>query len=278
LELNEIQHILTERDVLTAASSSWLVRLLYAFQDPKYVYLAMEYVPGGELFYYIRLYGNLSTEITRFYCAEIILVIEYLHSRNLIYRDLNPENILLDSEGHLKLTDFGFAKFVIDRTWTMCGTPSYLAPEVVAGNGHGRAVDWWSLGILLFEMLAGYPPFIEEDPLKLFSKIREPEALIYPEYFTVESIDLIKKLLVVDPTRRFGMLRRGVLDIKLHPFFNSIDWVIISERSIRAPIKPKIPSPSDNSNNLSEFTECAVGDLREDIPVPQEIQQIFDSF
>jgi len=273
----QVEHVLNEKNLLNSIDHPGIVKLYNTWNDPNNLYLLMEYVPGGELFYYIRLYGNLSTEITRFYCAEIILVIEYLHSRNFIYRDLKPENILLDSEGHLKLTDFGFAKFVIDRTWTMCGTPSYLAPEVVAGNGHGRAVDWWSLGILLFEMLAGYPPFIEEDPLKLFSKIREPEALIYPEYFTVESIDLIKKLLVVDPTRRFGMLRRGVLDIKLHPFFNSIDWVIISERSIRAPIKPKIPSPSDNSNNLSEFTE-SVGDLREDIPVPQEIQQIFDSF
>jgi len=160
----------------------------------------------------------------------------------------------------------------------MCGTPSYLAPEIIAGNGHGRAVDWWSFGILFFEMLAGYPPFIDDNPSYLFSKIREPETIAYPEFFTLESIDLIKKLLVVDPTRRYGMLRRGVLDIKLHPFFSSIDWAVISERKLPAPIKPRISSPTDNPSEFPDDKSGGVGDLIEDIPVPQEIQQIFDSF
>jgi serine/threonine protein kinase len=188
-----VEHVLNEKSLLSTIDHPGIIKLYTTWNDLNNLYLLLEYVPGGELFYYIRLYGQLTLEMTRFYCAEIILILEYLHSRNFIYRDLKPENILLDCDGHLKLIDFGFAKFVIDRTWTMCGTPSYLAPEIIAGNGHGRAVDWWSFGILFFEMLAGYPPFIDDNPSYLFSKIRQPETIVYPDFFTLETIDLIKK-------------------------------------------------------------------------------------
>ena len=115
----------------------------------------MEYVSGGELFTFIRNQGGLDANTARIYAAEIVLVIEYLHQRHIIHRDLKPENLLVDKRGHLKLTDFGFAKTVTDKTWTMCGTPEYIAPEIIQGKGHDRAVDWWSLGILIFEMLVG---------------------------------------------------------------------------------------------------------------------------
>jgi len=258
-----------------------IVRLFGTCSDVTYLYLLMEYVPGGELFTYIRQYGKLNVNIAKFYASELVLIIEYMHSRNIIYRDLKPENILLDIDGHVKLTDFGFAKYVQDRTWTICGTPDYLAPEVIAGNGHGKAVDWWSLGILIFEMLAGHPPFTDENALDvgLFAKIREPERLVYPEMFPHEAVDLLKRLLVVDPTRRLGMMRRGILDIKLHPFFNGIDWSGITERKTPPPIKPKI----SGSYDISNYTQCkqdsaVTVDMEEDIPVPPDIQQFFDEF
>jgi protein kinase X len=275
----QVEHIQNEKSVLSTIDHPGIVKLYATWSDPIYLYLLLEYVPGGELFTYIRLNGKLTYETTRFYAAELVLIIEYLHSRNIIYRDLKPENILLDNDGHVKLTDFGFAKFVVDRTWTMCGTPDYLAPEIIAGNGHGKAVDWWSLGILIFEMLAGYPPFTDDNALNLFAKIREPERLVYPDFFHQDVVDLLKKLLVVEPARRFGMSHRGVLDIKLHPFFSSMDWGGITERKVPAPIKPKVTSSGDISN-YSKFKQdsVAVGDIKEDIPVPPEIQQLFDSF
>ena len=125
------------------------------FQDPKHVYLLEEYVIGGELFSHLRRAGRFSNEMTKFYTAEITLALEYLHNLQIVYRDLKPENLLLDHNGHIKIADFGFAKIVQDRTWTLCGTPEYLAPEIIQSKGHTKAVDWWALGILVFEMLAG---------------------------------------------------------------------------------------------------------------------------
>ena len=127
-----------------------------AFQDNTNLYMLLEYVVGGELFSHLRRAGRFTNDMTRFYASEIVLAIEYLHSKNIVYRDLKPENLLLDHNGHIVLTDFGFAKRIDDRTWTLCGTPEYLAPEIIQSKGHGKAVDWWALGILIFEMLAGY--------------------------------------------------------------------------------------------------------------------------
>lgn len=125
------------------------------FQDDTNLYMLLEYVVGGELFTHLRRAGRFTNDMTRFYASEIVLAIEYLHSKDIIYRDLKPENLLIDHQGHIKITDFGFAKKVVDRTWTLCGTPEYLAPEIIQSKGHGKAVDWWALGILIFEMLAG---------------------------------------------------------------------------------------------------------------------------
>jgi len=280
----QIEHVQNEKNVLASVRHPNIVRLFGSTNDSENLYLVMEYIPGGELFTYIRRFGKLNFGTVKFYVAELVLVLEYLHSRNLIYRDLKPENILLDSEGNVKLTDFGFSKFVTDRTWTMCGTPDYLAPEVIAGQGHGKAVDWWSLGILVFEMLAGYPPFTDENTLGLFAKIREPGLLVYPEFFPPEAVDFIRNLLVVDPTRRLGMTRRGVLDIRAHPFFNGIDWNGIAERKTPAPLKPKLKGPEDTSNyscGTESMGNSALNDVpvtQQDLPVPEEVQQFFNTF
>jgi serine/threonine protein kinase len=140
-------------------------------QDAAKLYMLCEYVPGGELFSYLRREGQLPERAARFYAAEIVLALEYLHSLSVLYRDLKPENLLLTAAGHVKITDFGFAKVVADRTYSLCGTPEYLAPEIIQSAGHGRGVDWWALGILLFEMLAGFPPFYADTPNGIYQKI-----------------------------------------------------------------------------------------------------------
>ena len=157
--LKQQEHVRNEREILSQCRHPFIVNLYTTFQTEDDVHFIMEYVSGGELFTAIKKYGGLDSYAARIYAAEIILVIEYLHENHVVHRDLKPENLLIDKLGHLKLTDFGFAKNVTDKTWTMCGTPEYIAPEIIRGKGHGKGVDWWSLGVLIFEMLAGYVVF-----------------------------------------------------------------------------------------------------------------------
>ncbi|XP_071403289.1 cAMP-dependent protein kinase catalytic subunit PRKX [Centroberyx affinis] len=171
IRLKQEQHVHNEKEVLTEVNHPFLIRLFWTHHDERFLYMLMDYVPGGELFSYLRSRGRFSNATGLFYTAEIVCAIEYLHAKEIVYRDLKPENILLDGEGHIRLTDFGFAKKLTDRTWTLCGTPEYLAPEVIQSKGHGRAVDWWALGILIFEMLAGYPPFFDDNPFGIYQKI-----------------------------------------------------------------------------------------------------------
>lgn len=156
VRLKQVEHISCERSILGAVDHPGIVNLFCTFQDNLNIYMLLEFVQGGELFSHLRRAVRFSADVTRFYAANIILVLEYLHNRNLIYRDLKPENLLLDAHGYLKVTDFGFAKYVPDRTFTLCGTPEYLAPEIINSAGHGKAADWWAFGVLLFEMLCGY--------------------------------------------------------------------------------------------------------------------------
>ncbi|KAH8868372.1 cAMP-dependent protein kinase catalytic subunit PRKX [Schistosoma japonicum] len=145
----------------------FIVKLYWTGHDAKFLYMLFEYVCGGELFKYLREVGHFTSETTRFYTSEIILALKYLHSLHIIYRDLKPENLLLDYSGHLKMTDFGFAKHVKDRTYSLCGTPEYLAPEILQGKGHNHAADWWTTGIIIYEMLVGRPPFYDENDNRL---------------------------------------------------------------------------------------------------------------
>ncbi|XP_067841800.1 putative serine/threonine-protein kinase PRKY isoform X3 [Heptranchias perlo] len=156
IRLKQEQHVHNEKSILTEIHHPFLIKLYWTHHDERFLYMLMEYVPGGELFSYLRNLGRFNNSTGLFYSAEIVCAIEYLHAKDIVYRDLKPENILLDREGHIKLTDFGFAKKLVDRTWTLCGTPEYLAPEVIQSKGHGRAVDWWALGVLMFEMLSGW--------------------------------------------------------------------------------------------------------------------------
>lgn len=272
----QMDHIVNEKQLLAQLKYPGIVQLFSTFVTADSLMLLMEYVPGGELFYYIRKFGRLSEDVARFYVAELVLTILHLHERQIVYRDLKPENILLDSGGHLKLADFGFAKRVVDKTWTMCGTPDYLAPEIITGRGHDTAVDWWSLGVLIFEMLAGYPPFTDKDMGTLFRKIQEPERLLLPPDFSQEAADLVRRLLVVDPSRRLGNIHPDVSDIQTHPWFRPINWETIRLRSQPGPIIPFLPNPSEIA--LQEHQDPNEQPPPAPLPIPDDVQRLFDRF
>ncbi|TPX47991.1 hypothetical protein SeMB42_g03136, partial [Synchytrium endobioticum] len=247
VRLKQVEHTINEKTILEQLRHPFLVNLFGVFQDSQNLYLVLEYVQGGELFTYLRKSGRFPTAVGRFYCAQVVLAFEFLHERNIIYRDLKPENLLIDSKGNIKITDFGFAKYVPDVTWTLCGTPDYLAPEIIQAKGYGKAVDWWALGVLLYEMLAGHPPFYDEDHFKLYEKILAGK-LRFPGHFDPDAKDLVRKLLTADLTRRFGNLRGGAADIKAHKFFYGVDWKALVEGRIHPPFIPKSAGPSDTSN------------------------------
>lgn len=247
IRLKQEQHVHNEKSVLEEVSHPFLVKLFWTCHDDRFLYMLMEFVPGGELFSYLRNRGRFCNAAGLFYAAEIVCALAYLHAREIVYRDLKPENILLDRDGHVKLTDFGFAKKLVDRTWTLCGTPEYLAPEVIQSKGHGRAVDWWALGILIFEMLSGFPPFFDDNPFGIYQKILAGK-IDFPRYLDFNVKDLIKKLLVVDRTRRLGNMKNGAEDVKRHRWFRLVDWDAVPQRKLKPPIVPKVRGEGDASN------------------------------
>ncbi|VEN46442.1 unnamed protein product, partial [Callosobruchus maculatus] len=206
IRLKQVEHVKNEKHVLQEIRHPFIVNLLWSDRDDICIYMLFEYVCGGELFSYLRNAGRFSTSTGNFYSAEIVSALDYLHSKNIVYRDLKPENLLLDSEGHLKITDFGFAKKLTDRTWTLCGTPEYLAPEIIQSKGHNKAVDWWALGVLIYEMLVGYPPFYDDNPFGIYEKILSGK-IEWPKHLDPIAKDLIKKLLVHDRTKRLGNMK-----------------------------------------------------------------------
>ncbi|KAI8335919.1 camp-dependent protein kinase 10 [Chlamydoabsidia padenii] len=247
VRLKQVEHINSERYVLSHVAFPFIVELHCTFQDQQCLYMVMGYVQGGELFRHLRKAGRFGNDTTKFYAAEIILAIEYLHSKDIIYRDLKPENLLLDREGHIKITDFGFAKTVTDRTWTLCGTPEYLAPEIIQSKGHGKAVDYWALGVLIFEMLAGYPPFYDDNHFGIYERILGGKVQ-YPGYLESSAKDLLKRLLVIDRTRRLGNLKGGADDVKMHKWLRGTDWLGLLKKTTRAPLIPAYSSDQDTSN------------------------------
>lgn len=247
VRLKQCEHTVNEKHILEKLDFPFLVGMLGTFQDSSNIYIVLEYVQGGELFSYLRRSGRFANHVARFYAAEVVLAFEDLHSKDIIYRDLKPENLLIDAEGHIKITDFGFAKVVPDQTWTLCGTPDYLAPEIIQSKGYGKAVDWWSLGILIYEMIAGHPPFFADDPFKLYEKILICK-LKFPPHFDPVAKDLVKRLLTTDLTKRFGNLKAGPEDIKTHKWFQGLDWEKLKCLEIPAPYIPKVTSPGDTCN------------------------------
>lgn len=215
--------------------------------DVKYLYMVLEYVVGGEFFTHLRRAGRFDHTAAKFYASQIILVFEYMHLSDYIYRDLKPENLLLDKLGYFKITDFGFAKKVTFKTYTLCGTPEYIAPEVLLNKGHGKGVDWWTLGILLYEMMVGQPPFVDDDPMEIYKQILAGKVT-FPRNFDKNGKSLVKKLLVADLTKRYGCLKDGADDVKSHKWFHGFDWEQLISKKIIAPIIPTIAGDADTSN------------------------------
>jgi len=224
----------------------------------------MDYINGGELFFHLQKEKRFTEDRVRFYAAEIVAGLEYLHSAGVIYRDLKPENLLLTHEGHIVMTDFGLSKEGLhdrdDRTGTFCGTPEYLAPEVLEGKGYGKAVDWWSFGTLMYEMLTGLPPFYCEDVQQMYTKIMTAE-LETPDTVSAAAADLLSQLLDRNPETR---LQDPPL-IKKHPFFAPLDFDRLIKKQIQPPFVPEVRGEDDTSNIDSMFTEEPVS-IEEDEP------------
>jgi len=247
LQMKQLEHIQSEKNILMQITYPFVVNLFGTFQDDQSLYMVFEFVCGGEFFTLLRNEDKLPNDQAAFYGTEIALTLGFLHNLNIVYRDLKPENLLIDKEGHLKITDFGFAKIVEDRTWTLCGTPDYIAPEIIRNKGHNKGADWWAFGVLLFEMLAGYPPFYDESGgFGTYKKILKGNVE-YPDWFAIDAVDLISKLLVADITKRYGNLRAGAKDIMHHRYFAGIDWDGARKKAIQVPMIPDIEGEDDTS-------------------------------
>ncbi|OXV10798.1 hypothetical protein Egran_01440 [Elaphomyces granulatus] len=278
---SEVAHTLAERSVLAQINNPFIVPLKFSFQSPEKLYLVLAFVNGGELFHHLQREQRFDINRARFYTAELLCALECLHGFKVIYRDLKPENILLDYTGHIALCDFGLCKLDMkdeDRTNTFCGTPEYLAPELLQGNGYTKSVDWWTLGVLLYEMLTGLPPFYDENTNNMYHKIMQ-EPLTFPSQDIVPAAarDLLMRLLDRDPQRRLGA--NGAADIKAHHFFSNIDWRKLLQRKYEPSFKPNVVDARDTANFDSEFTSEAPTDSYVEGPVlSQTLQQQFEGW
>ncbi|KAI9723381.1 MAG: cAMP-dependent protein kinase catalytic subunit [Candelaria pacifica] len=255
VRMKQVEHTNDERRMLQEVKHPFLITLWGTFQDSKNLYMVMDFVEGGELFSLLRKSQRFPNPVAKFYAAEVTLALDYLHSMHIIYRDLKPENLLLDRHGHLKITDFGFAKRVPDITWTLCGTPDYLAPEVVASKGYNKSVDWWSLGILIFEMLCGFTPFWDGgSPMKIYENILKGKVK-YPPYIHPDAQDLLQQLITPDLTKRLGNLHGGSKDVMQHPWFAEVTWERLAKKDIDAPYVPPVRGGIGDSSQFDKYPE-----------------------
>jgi len=260
----QVQHVRNEKEVLKKIKHPFLISLADCWKDSHNLYFLFPFHCGGELFTYMRMYDRLSASFVRFYSAEIVSALSYLHNINIAYRDLKPENILLDREGHTIITDFGFSKMMTGPSWTMCGTPEYLAPEILQGKSHNKAVDWWSLGILMYEMLIGQPPFIDSSLMGLYEKIIACNIDWKEHLANIDdnTKDFIQKLLQTDEKLRLGSGCGGPREIQDHKYFSGINWSDVQNKCLPPPLVPNVNSDEDtryfnfyqeNDINIEDF-------------------------
>ncbi|XP_029921121.1 cGMP-dependent protein kinase 1-like isoform X7 [Myripristis murdjan] len=251
LDTSQQGHILSERRIMMEAHSPFTVRLYRTFRDSKYLYMLLEACLGGELWTLLRDRGSFDDSTTRFYTGCVIEALAFLQCRGIVYRDLKPENIILDQRGYAKLVDFGFAKKVGlgKKTWTFCGTPEYVAPEIILNKGHDCSADCWSLGILIFELLSGSPPFSGSDPMKTYNIIlRGIDMVEFPKKITKSAANLIKRLCRDNPSERLGNQKNGVKDIQKHKWFEGFNWEGLRQGTIDSPFTPTVDGPLDSRN------------------------------
>jgi len=242
VDRGEVEHTRAEKNILMKINHPFLMRLHYSFQSTDKLYLVMDFINGGELFFHLQNERRFPNERACFYAAEICLGIAHLHSAGIIYRDLKPENLLLDTNGHIKITDFGLSKEGLQdnqRTKTFCGTPEYLAPEVLEGKSYTKAVDWWSVGTLIFEMLTGLPPFYCDDVQKMYT-MKLTAELTVPDYVDEAAKDIIQRFLDRNPDTRLKDLE----EIKGHPWFSWIDWDLLFRKEMEPPYIPHVDKES----------------------------------
>jgi len=240
----KVRHTKTERNVMTQLRHPFIMQLHFAFQSGGKLYLVMDYFSGGDMFFHLSRERRFSIPRARFYAAEIVLAIEALHAEGFIYRDLKPENVLLGADGHLCLTDFGLSKESVqdnELVHTFVGTTEYLAPEILRQRGYTKAVDWWSLGVLLYEMVVGSPPFYSKNRQLTFRLILSAE-LNFPEGMDAQCVHLIRALLTREPKKRLGSGSHGAADVRAHPFFESIDWASLMTKTLPPPFVPQTSS------------------------------------
>ncbi|KAI9009529.1 kinase-like domain-containing protein [Gaertneriomyces semiglobifer] len=280
VERAEVAHTLAERTVLAKLQHPFIVPLKFSFQTPDKLYLVLAFVNGGELFHHLQREGKFDEDRAKFYAAELLCALECLHGYNIIYRDLKPENILLDYTGHIALCDFGLCKLNMkdgNKTNTFCGTPEYLAPELLLGQGYTKVVDWWTIGILLYEMITGLPPFYDENTNEMYKKILT-EELRFPEDVSPAAKDLLRQLLNRDPLKRLGA--NGADEIKRHAFFADLNWARLLARKYPPPFRPNVTSATDTSNFDEEFTSEVPQDSLVDASshLSETVQQQFAGF
>lgn len=257
------EHTKAERTILEEVQHPFIVKLFYAFQTFDRLFLILDYVPGGELFFHMANQCMFPEDVAIFYTAQLVLALEHLHSLGIIYRDLKPENCLLDRLGNIVLTDFGLSKVGLEeasdrKTNTICGTTEYMAPEILREHSYDISVDWWSLGIMLYDMLTGMPPYRGNNRKKLYDTIMK-RKLFLPNYLTPSAKDILGKLLKKSPASRLGSDQRGgVQAIKSHSFFRSINWDSLYAKELTPPIVPVLTSHGDTSNFDKMFTSLTV--------------------
>jgi len=273
---NQKTHVKTERNILIEVNHPFVIKMAYAFQNERKLFFALEYCPGGELFNLLQKKRTFSEDNARFYAAQIVLALEHLHSKDIVYRDLKPENVLIDKDGYIRLTDFGLSKRGISGNrgaTSVCGTPEYLAPEILFRMGHGKAVDWWTLGAILYEMLTGLPPFYTPNREELFERIKF-STLKYPSHLSPSAKSLLEGLFKKDPEKRLGGSLDDAKPIKTHPWFSGIDWDAIFMKEIKAPFVPVVKGESDVSNFDTEFTETPLDSYKD----PTQMESLHETY
>lgn len=275
---NMVSHTKSEKQILQDMKHPFIVSLKFAFQTEEKLYLVLDFLSGGELFFHLKEETKFSVERAKFYCAEIVLAIEHLHKHDIIYRDLKPENVVLNNQGHAVLTDFGLAKTSISNaspTYTFCGTPEYLAPEILKGQGHAKAVDWWSLGILLYEMLVGLPPFYSENINEMYELILKA-PLKFPNFVPMEAQSLLRGLLEREEFKRLGAGPTDGAEIRAHPFFSNIDWDKLYKKDITPPFVPNIKDDDTRYFDEEFVSERAIDSFADVIKDDDNVS--FDDF